>query len=601
MLDLKRNLLSFLTVTILLALTIMPVQAAPSVEKLSVGITKDENSLNPYTYITGYPGLDLVSLLYDNLFQLDENNEPIPWLVKDFSISDDGLKYEFTLHENVKWHDGKPLSANDIKFTMEYFIKYPKSRFTNPLKSIESIEVDGDSKFSLMLSQAEPNFMIQPLADLPILPEHIWSSVTAPDDETNNIGSGPYKFVEHKSGQYYKFEANEDYFKGEPHIQEIIFPIIEDTTAMFTALQTGDIDVVSANISPELVEQFESNKKIQVARGPGYGTTLFQINSEKYPMSESAFRGAIDNAIDKQYLVDTILLGFAEVGSPGFIHPSSQAYNTDLKASFDQVEAKKLLADAGFKDTNGDGFIEGQNGEKIDLTLLVYAGNPIRIRTAEIISEGLNAIGIKNTVKAMDSTTVDSLMWPDFDVSKGRDYDIGIWGWSNTMQLFPDRMIDLFHSDPTIGSTNIGGYKSEKFDELSQKLIDTLDEAERGKVIKEMQAFIAEDSPIITLYYQELVNAFNPEVFDQYVFQVGKGIINKLSFVSGDWSGKITTNSKNPDDNKTDMKTDVAVKTGSDGNNNFIYIFGILIVALIVVYMFMRNKKKETKKDEFDI
>ncbi|MGG1834196.1 ABC transporter substrate-binding protein [Cytobacillus firmus] len=453
----KRSFFSVGIIILLLLSSFNLVLAEEKVQSLKVGISKDENGLNPYTYVTGYPGLDLVNLLYDTLFNLDENNKPEPWLVKDFKVSKDGLTYELTLHDNVKWHDGKPLTADDVKFTMEYFIKYPKSRFTNPLKTIKSIEVSGETGITLNLSQADPNFMIQPLADLPILPQHIWSEVSTPDDETNALGSGPYILEEHKSGQYYKMKSNEDYFKGAPPINELIFPIIEDTTAMYNALQAGELDVISSSISPELVEQFSSNPALKVVRGPGYSTSLFQINAEKYPMTETAFRQAIDFAIDKENLVKTVLLGYAEVGSPGFIHPSSSYFNSDLKPVFDKEKAKQILEEAGFIDKDGDGFREDQEGKKIDLTTLVYSGNPIRIRTAELISEALNEVGIKNAVKAMDSTTVDSLMWPDFDVSKGRDYDLGVWSWSNTMQLFPDRMNDLFHSDPAIGSVNIGG------------------------------------------------------------------------------------------------------------------------------------------------
>ena len=238
----KKSFLSIGLIFLLLFSNLSFVNAAEPVDSLRVGITKDENGLNPYTYVTGYPGLDLVNLLYDNLFNLDENNIPQPWLVKDYKVSEDGLTYEFTLHENIKWHDGEPFTAQDVKFTMEYFIKYPKSRFTNPLKTITSIEVANDTSIKLVLSEPNPNFMIQPLADLPILPEHIWSSITTPDDETNALGSGPYILEEHKSGQYYKMKANPDYFKGAPPINEIIFPIIEDTTAMLNALQAGEMN-----------------------------------------------------------------------------------------------------------------------------------------------------------------------------------------------------------------------------------------------------------------------------------------------------------------------------------------------------------------------
>ncbi|MCA1321460.1 ABC transporter substrate-binding protein [Bacillus tianshenii] len=589
--------LIFLAVTLLAVVSIFtPAVAEAETQTLKVGITKDENGLNPYTYVTGYPGLDLVNLLYDNLFVLDEDNQPQPWLVKEYNVSEDGLTYEFELHDNVTWHDGESLTAEDVKFTMEYFIQYPKSRFTNPLKSIASIDISDDTTFSLTLSEADPNFMIQPLGDLPILPEHIWSQVNNPDEETNAIGSGPYILEEHKSGQYYKVRAHKDYFHGEPPIEEIIFPIIEDTTAMLNALQAGEIDALSSSISPELVEQFESNSSLKVARGPGYSTTLFQINAEKYPMTESAFRQAINFAVDKNNLVETLLLGYGEVGSPGFIHPSSPFYNNELEATHNPEKAKQLLEDAGFKDIDGDGFREDPNGDKIDLTTLVYANNPIRIRTAELVSEAINGIGIKNTVKAMDATTVDSLMWPDFDVTKGRDYDMGVWGWSNTMQLFPDRMVELFHSDPTIGSVNIGAYKNAEFDTLSEELSSTFDEDERMTIIKDMQSIVATDAPFITLYYQEIVNAYNPSVYDGYVFQVGKGIINKLSFVSGEKSEIQTTD-------KEDVATADSTSEGSTegGANSTLFILGGIILMVIIAFYFIKRKGKSKPKDEFDI
>jgi peptide/nickel transport system substrate-binding protein len=595
----KKVIFSSWMILILIFSSLSVASAEPTVQQLKVGISKDENGLNPYTYVTGYPGLDLVNLLYDNLFHLDKENKPVPWLVKEFKVSDDGITYNFSLHENIKWHDGNPLTSEDVKFTIDYFIEHPKSRFTNPLKSIASVTVEDETNLTLVLSKSDPNFMLQPLADLPILPKHIWSNVSNPDDETNAIGSGPYKLEEHKSSQYYKMKANSDYFKGEPPIGELIFPIIEDTTAMFNALQAGEIDAISTSISPELVNQFETNPSLKVARGPGYSTTLFQINAEKYPMTEAAFRQAIDHAIDKQNLVDTILLGYAEVGSPGFIHPSSAYYNSDLKPVFDPEKAKQILEEAGFKDTDGDGFRENQQGKKIDLTTLVYSSSPIRIRTAELVSESLNQVGIRNTVKAMDATTVDSLMWPDFDVSKGRNFDLGVWSWSNTMQLFPDRMVELFHSDPAVGSVNIGGYKNTDFDQLGEKLKNTYEESERASLINEMQAFVANDAPFVTLYYQEIVNAYNPGKYDGFVFQVGKGIINKLSFVTGDKKEEPvvtdTTDKEEAASDKTSEKTE-----SSSGNNNFLYWFGGVALIVIVGFFLLKKKKKDTPPDDFD-
>lgn len=535
---------------------------------------------------------------------------PIPWLVSNYSVSEDGLTYEFVLHENVTFHDGEPLTADDVKFTVEYFKEYPKSRFTNPLGVIESLEVQSDTEFTMTLSSASANFMIQPLADLPVLPEHIWSEINDPDESDNNIGSGPYKLSEHRSGEYYQLEANKDYFLGEPPIGEIVLPIVEDTTALFTALRSGELDAVSANVSPELVEQFESSPNVEIIQGAGFSTTLLQLNADRYPMTETAFRNAISLAIDRQYLIDTILLGYAQEGSPGFIHPSSPFYNDELSIEHNLDTARQTLTDVGFEDTNGDGFIEGQNGEEVTLEMLVYSNSPTRIRTAEIITEWMNEIGINTSVRAMDMTTVDSLVWPEFDVSQGRDFDLSIWGWSSTMQLFPDRMAELFHSDPSIGSVNIGGYSNEEFDELAETLIETVSQDEREQLINEIQTLVANETPNVPLYYQNIINAYNPNVFDGYTFQIGKGIINKLSFVTSENTnseeeaktdeeeqGKVDSETTGEDNEGNNVETSsVESESTGGGSNSTLWILLIAVLLIGGGLLFLKKKELTLRK-----
>ncbi|WP_231618150.1 MULTISPECIES: ABC transporter substrate-binding protein [unclassified Fictibacillus] len=573
-----------ITLSIMLLMSsLTPAAAEESKKVVKIGITGDESTLNPYTYITGYPGLDLVNLLYDNLFQLDEENTPQPWLVDEYKVSQDGLNYEMKLHDDVLWQDGKKLTTDDVAFTIQYFLDHPKSRFTSPLEEIKKVEIKDDKTIILRLSKANPNFLIQPLADLPILPKHIWKDIKNPDESSNSLGSGPYQLKEYKSGQYYKMVAHQKYFKGKPQIDELIFPIIEDTTALYTALQAGEIDAASSSVSPELVKQFEGASNLKIMKGAGYNTSLFQMNAEKYPMTEKEFRQAIAYAIDTQYLVDHVLLGYAEKGSPGFIHPSSPAYNSSLTFKPSKEKANQILDDAGFIDKDKDGYREDPNGKKLQLTSLVYADNPIRIRTAEIIADWLKEVGIRVSVKAMDATTVDSLMWPEFDVSKGRDYDLGLWSWSSTMQLFPDRLVDLFHSDPAIGTVNIGGYKNNKFDSMVSALKDAKTEEDRLAKIKEMQAFVSDEMPIVPLYYQEIVNAYNPKAYDGYTFQLGKGIIHKGSFIPFENGEK---SAQTQDADSGDVKNS---ETNTNSNKSLI-ILGLLVIVVIIGVFFIKKK-----------
>lgn len=570
-------------------------------QEIKLGIGKDENALNPYTYVTGSPGLDLVSLVYDSLFILDQQNQPIPWLVKDFSISEDKKKITMKLHENLKWHDGKSLTSEDVKFTYEYVAKYKKARFTTPAKVISTIATPDAQTVIFELSKPAPDFFIQPLADLPILPKHVWNSITEPLKSTEQMGSGPFIMVEHKQGQYYKLKANPDYFKGKPTIDSLILPIIEDSTAMFTALKSGQLDVASREIPPELVKDFENNKSLRVTKGTGLSTTLLQFNSSKYPLSEKAVREAISLSIDPKVLVETVLLGFATPGSPGFIHPDSPSSNKEIMHLTNIEKAKEILEQAGFRDQNQDGFREAPDGKKIQMVILVYSDSPIRIRTAEIVTESMKKLGLNVQVKAMDPTTVDSLVWPDFDVLKGRDFDMSIWSWSTTMQMYPARLTDLFYSNLEVGNANIGAFKSESFDKLADQLMVTLDPQSRTDLIRKMQQQVAVEYPLVPLYYEQVMNAYNPEAYDKWVFQNGKGIINKLSFVPNavDETTKQDTVSKDKeqalDVNKaTDSNKADSVQNASSGKGmgSIIVLLIMIVVVFAGIVLFSKKRKK---------
>jgi len=505
--------------------------AAAASGEVRLGISRDENALNPYTYVTGSPGLDLVGLVYDSLFILDTDNQPVPWLVDQFSVEDDGKKITMKLHDKITWHDGKPLTSEDVKFTYEYIFQYPKSRFTNPSKVISSIDIPDSSTVIFTLSESAPDFFIQPLADLPILPKHVWSEITDPNTSMEQMGSGPFILNEYKPGQHYSFRANEHYFKGKPLVETLILPIINDSTALFTALRAGQLDVVSSSVPPELAAEFESDSSLKVMKGAGLSTTLIQFNASKFPLTEKAVREAISLSINPTELVDTIMLGYATAGSPGFIHPSSTYANKALIHQTNLEQAKKVLDDAGFKDVNQDGFREDLEGKPIKLMVLVYADSPARVRTAEIVTEAMKSVGLNVVVKTLDSTTVDALVWPDFDVQKGRDFDMSIWSWSSSMQLFPARLTELFYSNLAIGSMNIGAFQSEAFDQLADQLRTTTEGTMRLDLIHQMQQQISQDYPVVPLYYEQITNVYRPEAHDHWVFQDGKGIIHKLSFL----------------------------------------------------------------------
>lgn len=522
-----------ITLTILSA-TLAGLGSVRGVQKVTVRLatSTDARNLTPYTFIFGYPDLCLVNLIYDALFWPDPNNIPQPWLVKSFEVSPDGKKWVLRLHDGVKWHDGKPLTSEDVRFTFEYVKKF-KITWTPQLASVDRVVANDTTTTTVFLKAFSAPFLLQPLASMPILPRHIWETVTDPRKFTGlPVGSGPYKLVEYVPDQFYRFQANTEYFKGKPTVDEIAVPIIKEASTMFLALKTGEVDAVTRSISPEVVAELEKIPEIKILRGPGFSTTLLQFNNERPPFTVKEFRKAISLAVDRSRLIEILLQGFGTQGSPGFIHPASPWYNPKVKPEVSVSKAKELMDSIQFVDRDKDGVRETPDGKKLEFTLLVYSTDPVRIRAAEIISLWLKDLAIRVNVKTLDPVTVDSLVWPEFDVAKGRDFDMTMWGWSPGIQLDPDSLRRLFHSSTDAGYYNVGAYRNRDFDKLAEEQVVTVDSLKRKEIVLRLQEIVAEDVPMVTCYYLDGLYGVRPKTYDGWVYVKGTGILDKLSFMA---------------------------------------------------------------------
>lgn len=505
--------------------------AAPT-EPLRIAIVGDEGTLTPYTYQTGYPGWNMLNLVYDTLLILDANNLPQPWLAASYTISEDGLTHTLTLRDDVTWHDGEQLTSEDVKFSYEFYKANRQSRWTPPMGVIESIEAPDATTVVMTLTNASPAFALQPLADVPIIPQHLWEGAADPKAVEGAVGSGPYLLAEYAPEQFYRFTANPNYFAGAPTVPEIVMPIISEANTIFAALRSGEIDSTVRSVPPELVADFEGNADLAVQKGPGYATLLLQFNTERAPWNKTAVRQAISRAVNRQQLIDTILLGQGTIGNPGWFHPASPVHQLTSAPAFDLAAAQAILDAAGYTDGDGDGVREA-DGAPLTGELLVYANNPIRLRSAELIAAGLEPLGVRLEVTALDPDSVDAKVWPEFDVAKGRDFDLAIWNWSAPTQINPLRAVGLVHSDPTIGTLNIGGFKNAEADRIADAWRVTVDEAEQRKLAGELEALIAAELPFATLLYEDGNYAFRTAAFQGWTYQKGQGIFSKLSFVNG--------------------------------------------------------------------
>ncbi len=517
--------------------TVAPATTAPAPAEpvvVRAAITGGEATLNPYTYVSGFPGWNLMMLQYDALMQFDLNGEPQPWLAETVTPSADLTVWEITLAEGVTWHDGMPVTAADVEFTFSYFVDNAAGRFARDLKGVESVVVDGDLGLTVTLSGPNPSFELAVLADVPILPKHVWEGIESPTDHaydiSTNIGSGPYMLTGFTEDQSYRFAANPDYFRGAPEVDELVVVVFGDDSGPLAAIRSGEIDVIFERVSPEQIELLDAQDPIDISQGPEFTTQMINFDTSKAPFSDLAVRQAMALAIDKSTVVDILYLGAATIGSPGWVHPGKTVYNTDVVAQFDPAAANKLLDDAGYLDTDGDGIREFDGGP-MEFEMITNSSDSLRLRIAELTAEMLADVGIKVNVASVETATWEQAVWPGFDINNGRNYDLAAWGWSAPVQANTVRIAELVHSDPGIGFLNLTGFADAEVDAVAEALASETDPAVSEALVKELQVLLAERVPFILLAYPDGAYAYNADVYDGWAFVAGQGIVSKVSLL----------------------------------------------------------------------
>jgi peptide/nickel transport system substrate-binding protein len=501
--------------------------------RVRAAITGGEDTINPFSYISGFPGWNLLMMQYDSLMQLDAAGIPQPWLAEAVTANDDLTEYTMTIVEGATWHDGQPLTVNDVKFTFDYFINNATGRFSRDLRGVETVEVSGND---LIVGLAAPNpaFDLVVLADIPILPQHVWEGIETPGDQildiSTNVGSGPYMMTDYEEDQSYRLQANPDYFRGAPAVDEIILVVFADDAGALAAIRSGEVDVIFERVSPEQISLLDAQDPLDISQGPEFTTQMVNFDTSKRPFDDLAVRQAMQLAIDSQDIVDTVYLGAATVGSPGWVHPDKPVYNSAVTPQFDVAAATALLDGAGYLDSDGDGVRE-YDGQPMAFEMLTNSSDSLRLRIAELVSGFLADVGIQVTVASVETATWEEAVWPGFDINNGRNYEMASWGWSAPIQANTIRVAELVNSDPGTGFLNLTGFAHAEVDTISAALLTEADPTAAAALIVDLQALIAEQVPFILLAYPDGAYVYNSEVYADWEFIAGQGIVSKVSML----------------------------------------------------------------------
>lgn len=437
---------------------------------------------------------DIASLIYNGLVKYDKDLQLVGDLAESWDISKDGLVITFHLKKGIKWHDGQPFTAEDVLYTYQVTVN-PKTptAYAGDFLKVKKAEVLDPYTFRVIYDK--PFAPALTSWGSPILPKHLLAgkNITTSSLAQHPIGTGPYRFKEWVAGQKIVLVSNPDYFEGRPYIDGYIMRIIPDMATMFLELRANGIDRMG--LTPlQYKRQTENNlfrKNFNKYRFLSFSYTYLGYNLKKPMFTDKRVRQAISYAINKNEIIDGILLGLGKPAT-GPYKPGTWPYNPNVKPyPYNPQKAKELLAQAGWKDYNGDSLIE-KDGQSFIFEIITNQGNEVRQKCAEIIQKRLAEIGITVKIRVLE--------WAAFvnDFIGKKKFDATILGW--TVPLDPD-IYDVWHSSK-VGpdELNFISYKNTEVDLLIEKGRSTFNQNERKKCYDRIQEIFAEEQPYTFLY-----------------------------------------------------------------------------------------------------
>lgn len=494
---------------------------------------------SPFVYFVG-PGYFRMSYIYDTLLLVDATGELVPWLSSRYERSSDGLTYTFELRDDVRWHDGRPLTADDVVFTFDYFAAQtlPPFVIARP-QDIASVKKTDERAVAFTLDKPAVTFAEVVGSRVPIVPQHIWSSIDAAasaQDPEVLVGTGPYRLESYSSGDgAYLYGANNRFFLGRPFVKRLeLRPVGDELNALLAGeLDAGGPDVTGA--APAALAPFRDDPTFGVLEGPlDFAVALYWNQEKGGALADRRFRRACALAINRADIVDRLLGGQGEPGNPGFL-PPDHPFHVDVEQyPFDRDAANRLLEDAGYVRSGGDGPRRDRAGRALRFPLLVNADASAVV---DLVVADLEAVGVELEVESADFGAATGTM-------TGGGYEMAITLYGN-VSGDPNYMRTLYSS--TTGQKffhSARGYADPELDRLADEQLVAFDDdddddgkAKRRRLLARMQEIVARDVPFLHLYYPRPFLVFRKAAFDQWSYTPNAGFygspMNKRVLVTG--------------------------------------------------------------------
>lgn len=428
----------------------------------------------------------------------------IPGLADSFRFTPDSLSIDFFINPDANWHDGHPVTAEDVVFGMEV-CQAPEINFSaiSWLEHITDTQVI-DDKIVRFTFDEQYMYMVQDATVCWPMPKHIlgeipWAEMPNHEFTRQPIGNGPFKFVSWTPNQEAVLEANTEFFRGRPHLNRVVFRVIPEDTNLATQLQNGDIDVWP-RFRPPFYPQISEDPDLVVHSYPGRSYTYLAWNTRDPLFSDVRVRQALTMAIDRQEIVDALLYGQATVGTQPFLSTIWAHDETIEPWPYDPEQAAILLAEAGWTDSDGDGTLD-RDGQPFSFRMNTNGDNTLRRDILTVIQEQLGAVGVEVVPELLEfNTFIRNLM--------DREFQAAVAGWSIGIKA---------ELQPVWGSGqlfNFTGVESAELDSLIQKAELERDREKAKAIWSEAQRMIVDGAYYTFLFQLNELNAVDQRFQD---------------------------------------------------------------------------------------
>lgn len=501
-----------LTTSLLLAafLSAMPAFAqtqmapTPTNRTAVVAVGGDPGHLNPAISTAG-PLHAVADSMFNGLVSLDRDGAVRPDLATGWSVAEDGREVRFTLASGVTWHDGKPFSAEDVKFTFEEVLFRFHARTRAGLApAVESIEAPDATTVVFRLKRPHPALLRQlDVTEAPILPRHLYAGTDPNRNEANArpVGTGAFRFESYRRDESVVLVRNEAYFKpGLPKLDRLVFRVIPETNTQIAALANGEVDYLGRVAPADVVRLKGKAMLAETTAGPGGANCIMTLafNLQRAALAALPVRQAFAHALDRRQMLDLVQFGQGRVAEAP-IHSAIRwaALPGALQAyDLDPAKANALLDGANLpRGTGGSG-----GGERVTFELLMF---PAFARYAELMRQQLAAVGIALRLRPLDPAAFATAVFTQ------RDFDLALVSYCNGVD--PEIGVRRMYHSSAIGNvpfSNAAAYRNEEVDRLFDAAGSSIDTATRGEAYRAMERIVARDLPYWWLVETDFTSAW---------------------------------------------------------------------------------------------